>query len=261
MRWQGRLLDLVYLDQDPRHHLAVYGTQLDDGRDEVGDVDEDVPEPNLASLQVQPIDLDRGWLIVRGSRRHHPATRGFQVVRAQGDDRQTQIRFEAPIGELDLGAPVLAAYEPAFGGDPGSLPAVIGTVVEPPAAGLARLVRVEAINRLLTDIAHVRSDPVATRGYLGVAASTGAEDIFENPDSPPRQGAVVTSVVEGSPADSAGLRAGDVIRAVDGVAIDSSTALLAALFEHAPGETARLTVASRGDPSPRELSVVLGAQP
>jgi S1-C subfamily serine protease len=53
-------------------------------------------------------------------------------------------------------------------------------------------------------------------------------------------GAVVAGVVQGSPADSAGLSRGDVIVSVDGTTIDTPSALTDALIGHHPGD--RVTI-------------------
>ncbi|GIG22487.1 serine protease [Cellulomonas chitinilytica] len=63
---------------------------------------------------------------------------------------------------------------------------------------------------------------------VGLAQDTGA-------------GAVVQGVIDGTPAATAGLGAGDVITAVDGTAITSSDDLQNALSSHEPGDTVTLT--------------------
>jgi S1-C subfamily serine protease len=54
-------------------------------------------------------------------------------------------------------------------------------------------------------------------------------------------GAVVTGVVNGSPADGAGLESGDVITAVDGHAVDRPETLTSLLLRNAPAATVQLT--------------------
>ena len=55
-------------------------------------------------------------------------------------------------------------------------------------------------------------------------------------------------VEPGSPADAAGLRAGDVITAVDGTSVGSANDLVRAIHSHKPGDHIRLTW-SRGGQS------------
>ena len=54
-------------------------------------------------------------------------------------------------------------------------------------------------------------------------------------------GAVIDSVLDGTPAAGAGLEQGDVITAVDGQTVDSNDALTAGLHGHHPGDQVKLT--------------------
>ncbi|WP_246125444.1 S1C family serine protease [Cellulomonas xylanilytica] len=95
----------------------------------------------------------------------------------------------------------------------------------------------------------VASDTV-TIGYpafLGISLGSGS-------------GAVVAGVLEGTPAASSGLVAGDVITAVDGVAVTSSSALSALLDAHAPGDTVTLTwtVAATGASTSTSVTLIAG---
>jgi S1-C subfamily serine protease len=55
------------------------------------------------------------------------------------------------------------------------------------------------------------------------------------------QGAVVSQVLSGGPAEQAGLAAGDVITSVDGQAVSSATALTGLMDQHHPGDTVSVT--------------------
>jgi S1-C subfamily serine protease len=89
---------------------------------------------------------------------------------------------------------------------------------------------------------------IGPTGFLGVqvASSTAGPDSVGN-----AAGASVVGVQPGSPADAAGLQAGDTIVSVDGGPVDSSTALQSALSAHHPGD--RVTL-SWVDPSGRQRS-------
>jgi S1-C subfamily serine protease len=65
--------------------------------------------------------------------------------------------------------------------------------------------------------------------FLGISLASGY------------QGAVVAGVLDGTPAASSGLAAGDTITSVNGTAIDSASALSAALAQLAPGDSVALT--------------------
>jgi membrane-associated protease RseP (regulator of RpoE activity) len=75
-----------------------------------------------------------------------------------------------------------------------------------------------------------------------------------------RPGAVITEVIEGSPAEAAGLSAGDLILEVDGSEVSGFAGLVDALGEFKPGEEVTLTVLqSQSDES--EITLVLAAHP
>ncbi len=55
-------------------------------------------------------------------------------------------------------------------------------------------------------------------------------------------GALISEVLSGSPAEKAGLKAGDFIQAVDGVQLENPSALSEIIARHKPGDTVTLTV-------------------
>ncbi len=73
------------------------------------------------------------------------------------------------------------------------------------------------------------------------------------------QGAVVTSVDDGTPADDAGVDVGDLVVAVDGATIDGSTGLIAAIRDLEPGDSTEITIVRDGDE--QTLEVTLTARP
>jgi putative serine protease PepD len=62
-------------------------------------------------------------------------------------------------------------------------------------------------------------------------------------------GVLVTGALPGTPAANAGLKAGDVIEKVDGVALNNGETLGGAVQLHGPGETVQLTVLRGGTPT------------
>ena len=72
-------------------------------------------------------------------------------------------------------------------------------------------------------------------------------------------GAFVGQVAAGGPAGRAGVKAGDVITAIDGRKIAGSSDLVATIAAHKPGDKITLTVARSGRTG--QLTVTLGVQP
>lgn len=99
----------------------------------------------------------------------------------------------------------------------------------------------------------------AQRPFLGVTFQMVTEELAQQEDLSVDQGAWVTGVIPGSPADEAGLHEGDVIQEVNGEAVDREHTLADRINAHHPGDTVELTVRRGG----RELSleVELGTRP
>jgi putative serine protease PepD len=95
----------------------------------------------------------------------------------------------------------------------------------------------------------------ATHPYLGVASKN--EVVADG--SAKRAAAVLSNVVSGTPADKAGLQAGDAIIAVDGNSIDGSLSLVAQVREHAVGDKVTLKVVRDG--KSRDVNATLVAKP
>jgi S1-C subfamily serine protease len=72
-------------------------------------------------------------------------------------------------------------------------------------------------------------------------------------------GATLPAIAPGSPAEKAGLKAGDIVLEIEGQVVDSEHPLDAMLTSYAPGQTVKLTIL-RGT-SKMEISVTLGTRP
>lgn len=68
----------------------------------------------------------------------------------------------------------------------------------------------------------------------------------------------VTSVLEGSGAQAAGVRPGDLVRAIDGKTLPAFDPLPEVVFRGRPGDVVRLTINRPGESAPLVLPVVLG---
>jgi len=108
--------------------------------------------------------------------------------------------------------------------------------------------------------AKVQDQIVATgkvrHAQLGVAVQEVNQAFAESFQLDKPEGALVASVTPGSPAEKAGLQAGDVIRQVDGQPIVASGDLPAWVGQAKPGQQARLSVWRHGKPV--ELTATLG---
>ena len=85
-----------------------------------------------------------------------------------------------------------------------------------------------------------------TRGRLGVSVQDLNQALSESFGLKKAEGALISSVEKGSPADKAGLQAGDVILSFDGHAIDHSVDLPTLVADTAPGSSKPMQVMRGG---------------
>ena len=95
-------------------------------------------------------------------------------------------------------------------------------------------------------------------GYLGVDITTLTPALRQQYGLTPTQGAVILSVVSGSPAAKAGLVQGDVIVNIDGTAITSAEDLQKVIQDSKPGQSVTITYYVGG--SKRTTTATLGSQ-
>jgi predicted metalloprotease with PDZ domain len=80
------------------------------------------------------------------------------------------------------------------------------------------------------------------RAYLGVSLVDLTDELREHFGAPKDTGVLVSSVEDGSPAEKAGIRVGDIIVGIDGKDVESSRDLRRSLREKKEGDTVRVEV-------------------
>lgn len=100
--------------------------------------------------------------------------------------------------------------------------------------------------------------------YLGVEYETITPDIAARDNMTGTTGAILRTVIAGGPADTAGLKVGDVITAVDGQPVDEQHALRDQIAAHKIGDEVTLTVVTgtpNGPTNSHDVKVTLGSAP
>jgi putative serine protease PepD len=184
-----------------------------------------------------PFALDRTATegIVSGLGRHIQAPNGFQI--------DAVIQTDAPINPGNSGGPLLDDSAHVIGVN--SQIATAGGTNGNLGIGFA-----VPSNTVREVVPRLERGQAVKRGYMGVESSA-------NPTNP--NGAEVQSVVPNGPADQAGLKAGDLIKAVDGAPVQDPTDLSAAVALKKPGDT--VTVKLERDGLTQEIDVKLGTRP
>jgi S1-C subfamily serine protease len=117
------------------------------------------------------------------------------------------------------------------------------------------------IDSVKDTIFHAADNPNAPVAFMGI----GAEDA-SNPsvrvqiDLPVGQGAVILDVVQGGPADVAGIRVGDVVVSFAGQTIDTADQLGEAIHSRSPGDAVQVGIV-RPDGSSQTVTVTLATNP
>lgn len=104
--------------------------------------------------------------------------------------------------------------------------------------------------RVVDSLRRHAGGPDRLEGYLGVSLEARTDG---------GRGARVTEVQAGTPAARAGIRAGDIVVAVDGVTIDGTLGFIAAVRDREPGDTMVVTVLRDG--VEQEITTDLDARP
>jgi S1-C subfamily serine protease len=158
-----------------------------------------------------------------------------RITAPDGAPIRDAIQTDAAINPGNSGGPLLDAQG-----------RVIGVISQSRGDGLSFAVPVDTLRRIAPEL---ERHGEVRRAYLGVTAS--------DPES--GSGALVAGTAPGGPAGRAGLRAGDVIVAVDGRRVNGPAALTAAIEDQRPARRVRIEYRRGG--RTRSADVVLGVRP
>ncbi len=241
---------------DGAKHLEV---RLPDGRTFEADLVGSDPATDLAVLHLRDADelpvVELGdstalrigdWVVAIGSPMglEHSATVGILSGRGRGNlglyDGDSYIDFlqtDADIAPGSSGGPLFDLHGRVVG-----ITTAVGAGSRP---GFA--IPIDQAKEIIPEI---RKDGRVVRGWLGAANEPGDEKL---------DGARVGQVYQGTPAATAGLRRGDVIKKVDGKKIESFDALRRMIAKLDPGHTVLMEVERDGKTI--ELTAVLGERP
>lgn len=114
------------------------------------------------------------------------------------------------------------------------------------------------VNKAMIIVEQLIQHGVVTPGYLGVITGellteATSRTFFGNADI---RGLLIEQVTSGSPAEQAGIEAGDVMVAIDSIAISSVIGAIEQINRKAPGQSVDLTVFRAGEN--QTISVILG---
>ena len=98
-----------------------------------------------------------------------------------------------------------------------------------------------------------------TRGWIGVGVQDMTKEFADSFKLPEVGGALISQVLDGSPADKAGVKPGDILVAVNGTGVKDSASVLNLIAGLQPGLQSTLSVIR--DRGRSELQVMIGRRP
>jgi serine protease Do len=144
------------------------------------------------------------------------------------------IQTDASINPGNSGGPLLNIEGRVIG---------INVAIYQNAQGIGFAIPVDRAKKVVQDLLRYGEVHAA---WLGAVTATLTPEEAKRLNQSTARGALVARVFSGSPAQSAGLRAGDVITAVDGRSVDSREAFSTATATLAPGQPIELTLSREG---------------
>jgi serine protease Do len=136
----------------------------------------------------------------------------------------------------------------------------VNTAIFSPSGGNVGIAFAIPADTVKTTVAQLRGgrSVASARGWLGVQIQPVTAEIADSLGMRDARGALVADVQAGSPAQRAGVRAGDVIVAVNGEALNEARSLAQRIGAMAPGTSVRLGVIRNG--REESVAVTLGEQ-
>lgn len=210
-----------------------------------------VPYLALGNSDATPVGA---WVIAIGNPYNLSDTVTVGVISAKGRpltignrNYRNLLQTSAAINPGNSGGPLLNLAGQVIG---------INTAVETNAQGIGFAIPTSTVEQILPQLmqyGHV------VRPWLGVFITTDNALLAREYGLGTSKGVLVEAVEPQSPADSAGIQAGDVITAVNGQAVSTADALQSLIASYKVGQRITLTINENGQV--RQVSVTLGQEP
>jgi serine protease Do len=241
--------------------------QLDDRRSVKARVIGADPESDVAVIKIDVTDepfveladsdsLEVGeWVIAIGNPfgLNHTVTAGIVSAKGRNDigvaSFEDFIQTDAAINFGNSGGPLLNLDGKAVG---------INTAIIGPGGNVGIGLAIP-INMAKGIYEQLKENGKVVRGYLGVQIGNLDSGVGEFYGASNDRGAMVTQVMEGSPAEKAGIKADDIVVELQGESVVGATELMNRVAMHKPGTEIELTILRDG--KRKAVAVTLGTRP
>ncbi len=175
------------------------------------------------------------------------SARGRDIGASASDDF---IQIDAPVNKGNSGGPTFDTDGNVIG---------VNTAIFSPSGGsvgIAFAIPADTVNSV---VAQLKEHGSVTRGWIGVQIQPVTQDIADSLGLKKAEGALVAEPQANSPAQKAGIEAGDVITSVDGKEVKDARDLAKKIGAMAPKTSVKLTVLHKG--AEKTLTLTLGELP
>ncbi len=240
--------------------------QTDDGKTYTAKVIGTDPRTDLALIKVDGNNFpyaklaDRAprvgdWVLAVGNPFGLSSTVTAGIVSARGRDigagpYDDFLQIDAPVNKGNSGGPTFDIDGNVVG---------VNTAIYSPSGGSVGIAFAIPATTVDSVVKQLRDKGSVTRGWIGVQIQPVTKDIADSMGLKNTDGALVAEPAENSPAAKAGIKAGDLIVAVNGERIANARELSRRIAQMGPGQSARLTILQRG--AEKTVNVTLGELP
>jgi serine protease Do len=236
----GKIHKAKVIGTDPRTDLALI--KVEGG-----------PFPYVKLSDKQPRIGD--WVLAVGNPFGLGGTVTAGIVSARGRDIGASayddfIQIDAPVNKGNSGGPSFDTEGNVIG---------VNTAIYSPSGGSVGIAFDIPADTVKSVIQQLREHGSVTRGWIGVQIQPVTPDIADSLGLKSTNGALVAQPQDDSPAEKAGIKAGDVILAVNGETVKDARDLAKKIGNMAPDTAIRLTILHNGDR--KTIDLTLGKLP
>ena len=240
--------------------------RLDDGKTYKAKVIGTDPRTDLALIKVDGASFpfvklaDKSprigdWVLAVGNPFGLSSTVTAGIVSARGRDIGASayddfIQIDAPVNKGNSGGPAFDVEGNVIG---------VNTAIYSPSGGSVGIAFAIPADTVKSVVAQLKDHGAVTRGWIGVQIQPVTKDIADSLGLKKTVGALVAEPQSGGPAAKAGIKAGDVITAVNGEEVKDARDLAKKIGAMQPKQDVKLTVLSGG--SEKTISLSLGTLP
>jgi serine protease Do len=237
----GKNYTAKVIGTDPKTDLALIKVE---GRS-------DFPHVKLSETSPRVGD----WVLAVGNPFGLGGTVTAGIISARGRDigagpYDDFIQIDAPVNRGNSGGPTFDVDGNVIG---------VNTAIFSPSGGSVGIAFAIPADTVRTVVGQLKDKGAVTRGWIGVQIQPVTDDMADSLGLQKAEGALVAEPQADSPAVKAGIKAGDVIIAVDGKTVKDARDLAKRIGAMAPGSSIKLEIVRDG--KPQAFSLTLGELP